>query len=75
MYPKVKYHPRLGIKTIESAQEEAALGLGWANSPNKFRKRSRLSKLLKDLQPVWIQSEWAVKTMALILAAQKLFKL
>ena len=32
-FPKVKYHPKLGTKTVQNPEEEKALGEGWYNNP------------------------------------------
>src|ERR1700733_1981498 len=39
-FPKVKYHPKLGTKTVQNADEEKALGKGWYNNPGEFPKPS-----------------------------------
>ena len=49
-FPKVKYHPKLGTKTVQSAKEEKALGKGWYNNPGEFPKPSRIVAIWNHLR-------------------------
>lgn len=35
-YPALFYHPELGERTVNDEDEEASLGAGWYDTPNKF---------------------------------------
>lgn len=63
------------MRLVTSADEDIALGPGWLSSPDEFPKRSRITKLLTYLEPLWGQSEWAVKSMSRIVAFQKMMNL
>ena len=50
-FPKVKYHPELGTKTVQTAEEEKALGSDWYNNPSQFPKLSPQGKTT-DINPI-----------------------
>jgi hypothetical protein len=67
-FPKVKYHPKLGTKTVQNAEEEKALGNGWYNNPGEFPKPSRiLTGLDQVVKPFWVKWKWIVGAIALLL--------
>lgn len=42
-YPKWKYHRTLAACIVQDPAEEAALGVGWANSPADFANEPELA--------------------------------
>jgi predicted nucleotide-binding protein len=52
-FPKVKYHPTLGTKTVQNAAEENALGKGWYNTPAEFPKSSPQREIsMPEINPI-----------------------
>ncbi len=70
-YPKYLYHHKLAPegKVFQSAEETKGLKRkGWVDTPAKFPKPSRFSRMLTDkVKPWWTQWEWAIKAAAVIL--------
>src|SRR5579884_2868507 len=52
-FPKWKYHPKLGGKIVQNADEEKALGRGWYNRPNEFPKPSATALALNEKVKPW----------------------
>jgi hypothetical protein len=66
-FPKVKYNPKLGTKTVQNAEEEKALGKGWYNNPGEFPKPSRIVAGLDEVvKPWWNKWQWLFAAGALI---------
>jgi hypothetical protein len=66
-FPKVKYHPKLGAKIVQNADEEKALGKGWFKSPQEFPKPSRIAAGLDEVvKPWWTKWQWIFTAVALI---------
>lgn len=76
-FPKVKYSPKFGTKTVQNADEEKALGKGWYNNPGEFPKPSRSVAVLDEVvKPWWMKWQWIFAAVALIVGtAAALIKL
>jgi hypothetical protein len=70
-FPKWKYHPKLGGKIVQNAEEEKALGEGWYNTPN-FPPPPKPSRIVTGLdeivKPLWTKWQWIVVGLGAIVA-------
>jgi hypothetical protein len=59
-FPKVKYHPKLGDRTVQNPAEEKSLGKGWYKNRSDCEKASRPVAWLKStLKPWWEEWSWS----------------
>jgi len=66
-FPKMKYHPKLGTKIVQNAEEEKALGKGWYSNMGEFPKPSRFVTWLEQvLHPWWTKWGWLFTGIALL---------
>ena len=78
-YPKMLYRPGSMMQvgsvmadhiTVNSAEEEKALGKGWYTTPANFPQPSAQTLWLKNVfRPWWNEWEWLVKAATIILGA------
>ncbi|SRR5258708_21387478 len=67
-FPKMKYHPKHEPRIVQNAQEEKALGRGWASSPNDLPKPLRaIVTLREEVKPWWEEWKWLFAAIGVVL--------